>query len=179
LSPDSSVNPYGLAGTYTLTVLIGKFEREGLILTDRRRNRLAWDLLVAFTKQVDEVRELQRKIKGSRPDQELYRDYLSTVLQATDEVSQRRKREQILDNILRSLFARKDAQRGFSPEQRRIMWNMSARRVCAHPGCGVKLTWNDFTIDHIHPHAKGGRSQLDNAALMCRSHNSAKGNRRR
>ena len=89
-----------------MTVLIGKFEREGLILTDRRRNRLAWDLLVAFTKQVGEVRELQRKIKGSRPDQELYRDYLSTVLQATDEVSQRRKREQILDNILRSLFAR-------------------------------------------------------------------------
>jgi hypothetical protein len=135
---------------YTLTVLIGKFEREGLILTDRRRNRLAWDLLVAFTKQVDEVRELQRKIKGSRPDQELYRDYLSTVLQATDEVSQRRKREQILESILRSLFARKDTQRGFSPEQRRIMWNMSARRVCAHPGCSAKLTWDDFTIDHIH-----------------------------
>ncbi len=164
---------------YTLAVLIGKFEQEGLILTDRRRNRLAWDLLLTFTKQVDEVRELQRKIRGSRPDQEIYREYLSTVLQATDEVSQRRKREQILDNLLRSLFTRKDAQRGFSAEQRRIMWNTSANRVCAHPGCGRKLTWDDFTIDHISPHSKGGRSQLDNAALMCRAHNSAKGNRRR
>jgi hypothetical protein len=30
---------------YSLTVLIGKFESEGMILTDRRRNSLAWDLL--------------------------------------------------------------------------------------------------------------------------------------
>jgi hypothetical protein len=163
---------------YTLAVLIGKFEHESLILTDRRRNRLAWDLLLAFTKQVDEMRELQRKIKGGRPDQELYRDYLSTVLQATDEVNQRRKRELILASILRSVFARKDAQRGFSPEQRRIIWNISKDRICVHPGCDKKLTWDDFTVDHVRPHARGGRTQLENAALMCRSHNSAKGSRR-
>ena len=162
---------------YTLAVLIGKFEQEGMILTDRHRNRLAWDLLAAFSTQVDEVRELQRKAKGARPDQELYRDYLLTVSAMTDDVSQRRKREQILRGILESLFARRDAQRGFTPEQRRIMWNKSAVRACSHPGCNVKLTWDDFTIDHIHPHSKGGQSQLANAALMCRKHNSKKGNR--
>src|SRR5262249_10274354 len=168
-----------LTDFYSLAVLIGKFERDGLILTDRRRNRLAWDLLVAFTTKVDEVGELRRKMKGTRPDQELYRDYLATVLQATDEVNQRRRREEILSNLLRSLFARKDNQRGFTAEQRRIMWNTSATRTCAHPGCSRKLTWDDFTMDHINPHSKGGRSQLNNAALMCREHNSSKGNRRR
>jgi Protein of unknown function DUF262 len=112
---------------YTLAVLIGKFEQERLILTDRRRNRLAWDLLVAFTTKVDEIRELQRKLKGTRSGQELYRDYLSTVLQATDEISQRRRREEILSGILRSLFARKDSQRGFTGEQRRIMWNTASK----------------------------------------------------
>ena len=96
----------------------------------------------------------------------------------TDDVNQRRKREQLLDSILRSLFATKDAQRGFSAEQRRIMWNTSTNRVCAYDGCTTKLTWDDFTIDHIDPHSKGGRTRLDNAALMCRKHNSAKGNRR-
>ena len=55
---------------YTLTVLIGKFEEERLILTDRRRNRLAWDLLNVFSTRVDEVRDLQRRAKGARPDQE-------------------------------------------------------------------------------------------------------------
>ena len=164
---------------YTLAVLIGRFDQEGLILTDRHRNRLAWDLLQAFATQVDEVRELQRKAKGARPDQELYRDYLLTVSQMTDDVAQRRKREQILRGILGSLFARRDAQRGFTAEQRRIIWNTSANRTCSHPGCSVKLSWDDFTIDHINPHSKGGRTQLANAALMCRKHNSKKGNRRR
>jgi hypothetical protein len=161
---------------YTLAVLIGKFEQEGLILTDRRRNRLAWDLLQAFATRVDEVRELQRKAKGARPGQELYRDYLLTVSQMTDDVAQRRKREQILRGILGSLFASKDSQRGFSSEQRRIIWNTAANRICST--CGCKLTWEDFTVDHINPHSKGGRSKLANAALMCRKHNSSKGNRK-
>jgi 5-methylcytosine-specific restriction endonuclease McrA len=162
---------------YSWAVLIGKFEQEKLILTDRRRNRLAWDLLQVFTTRVDEVRELQRKAKGARPDQELYRDYLLTVSQMTDDVVQRRKREQILRAVLASLFAKKELQRGFTPEQRRILWNTAANRVCAKNSC--KLTWEDFTIDHINPYSKGGRSQLENAALMCRVHNSEKGNRRR
>jgi 5-methylcytosine-specific restriction endonuclease McrA len=164
---------------YTLAVLIGKFEEEGLILTDRRRNLLAWDLLRVFTTRVDEVRELQRRAKGARPDQELYREYLITVSQMTDDVSQRRKREHILGNILRSLFSKKDSQRGFTGEQRRIMWNSSVNRVCVHSACSAKITWDDFTIDHINPYSKGGRSQLDNAALMCRAHNSSKGNRKK
>lgn len=162
---------------YSLAVLIGKFEQERLILTNRRLNRLAWDLLQAFATTVDEVRELQRKAKGAGQGQELYRDYLLTVSQMTDDVAQRRKREQILRGILGSLFARKDAQRGFTAEQRRIIWNTSANRVCAK--CACKLSWEDFTIDHINPHSKGGKSQLANAALMCRKHNSGKGNRRR
>ncbi|MGQ0763249.1 MAG: HNH endonuclease family protein [Acidobacteriota bacterium] len=164
---------------YTLAWLIGRFEQEGLILTDRRRNQLAWDLLVAFGVQVDHVRELQRKAKGAKADQELYRDYLLTVSQMTDDVSQRRKRAQILSNIIRSLFATKDSQRGFTSEQRRIMWNASSTRSCSYPRCNVRLTWDDFTIDHISPHSKGGQSRLENAALMCRKHNSKKGNRRR
>jgi Protein of unknown function DUF262/HNH endonuclease len=162
---------------YTLAVLIGKFDQEGLILTDKRRNKTAWELLRAFAISVDEVRELQRKAKGARPDQEIYRNYLLTVSQMTDDVSQRRKREEILANLLRSLFERKDYQRGFSAEQRRILWNSTVDPKCSYPGCDTILTWEDFTIDHIDPHSKGGRSQLDNARLMCRKHNSSRGNR--
>lgn len=162
---------------YSLTVLISKFESEGLILTDRRRNRLAWDLLAAFATNVDTVRENQRKAIGIKPDQEIYRDYLLTVSQMSDDVNQRRKRESILRGIIGSLFAKKDAQRGFTLEQRRILWNTSAQRKCE--GCSRLLSWEDFTIDHIDPHSKGGRSKLENAALMCRSCNSSKGHRRR
>jgi len=162
---------------YTLAVLIGKFEQEGLILTNPRCNQLAWDLFQTFSNKVDEVRELQRKAKGTRPDQELYRDYLLTVTAMTDDVNQRRKREQILRQVLESLFQKRDSQRGFTAEQRRIIWNSSEDKTCTHPECTRVLTWDDFTIDHKKAHSKGGRSQLSNAALMCREHNSSKGNR--
>jgi len=165
-----------LTDYYSLTVLIAKLAQQGAILTDKKRNQLAWDLLRAFSVEVDKIRELQRKLLATKPDTEVYRDYLLTVSQMTDDVSQRRRRELILTGLIGSIFAKKDDQRSFSPEQRRILWNTNAEKKCA--GCGVKLNWTNFTIDHIDPHSKGGKSNLDNAALMCRSCNSAKGNRR-
>jgi len=160
---------------YSVCVLISKFEDERLILTDRRRNRLAWNLLEAFSTNVDKVRENQRKAVGIKPHQEIYRDYLLTVSQMSDDVNQRRKREVLLRNLIGTLFARMDKKRGFTPEQRRILWNSSAQRKCT--SCLKVLSWSDFTIDHIDPYSKGGRSRLDNAALMCRSCNSSKGHR--
>jgi hypothetical protein len=162
---------------YSLAVLLAKFETERLILTDRGRNRLAWDLLQSFASNVDVVRENQRRAIGIKPHQELYRDYLLTVSQMSDDVNQRRKREALLRGLVGSLFASKDSQRGFTVEQRRILWNTTALRKCT--SCSKLLSWNDFTIDHIDAHSKGGRSRLENAALMCRSCNSAKGYRRR
>lgn len=169
-----------LTDFYTLTVLIAKFLDEGLILDDRRWNRLAQDLFSAFGTNVDKVRENQRRAIGIKPNEEIYRDYLLTVSQMSDDVNQRRKREAILRGLIGSLFARKDSQRGFTNEQRRILWNTSATRKCPGRICGGKLlTWDDFTLDHIDLHSKDGRSRLENAALMCRRCNSAKGGRRR
>jgi hypothetical protein len=161
---------------YSLAVLIGRFEQQNHILTDRRRNRIAWGLLAAFASKVDEVRELQRKAQGAKPGYELYRDYLLTVSQMTDDVNQRRKRESILRSIIESIFAKKDSQRGFTSEQRRIIWNNTSDRRCID--CGDKLIWDNFTLDHIDPHSKGGKSRLENATLMCQKCNSSKGNRK-
>lgn len=169
-----------LTDFYTITVLINKFEQERLILTDKKRNQLAWDLLVAFGTRVDEMREKQRRLQGAKQEEEMYGSYLMTVSQMTDDISQRQKREEILRGILGSLFAKKDTQRGFTLEQRRIIWNTTATRRCTGKKCGGKLlTWDDFTLDHIDPHSKGGRSRIGNATPMCRRCNSSKGNRRR
>jgi hypothetical protein len=165
-----------LVDYYSLAGLVAKLEREGAILTDKKRNRLAWDLLKAFSVEVDMIRERQRKLLATKPETEVYRDYLLTVSQMTDDVSQRRRREQILRGLIGSLFSKKDEQRGFSAEQRRILWNSKEEKKCT--SCGDRLSWTNFTIDHVDPHSKGGRSSLDNAALMCRSCNSAKGSKR-
>ncbi len=162
---------------YSLVVLVGKLDAEGYMLKDKRRRRLAAGLLTAFSAGVDQVRLAMKKVRGVKPDQTLYRDYLLTVLEGTDEVTHRQQREDILRGLLENLFKHRDKDRLFSPEQRRVLWNITAERKCAE--CGVKLTWDDFTIDHIRPHAKGGRTRLANAALMCRKHNSAKGSGRK
>ena len=162
---------------YTLTTLVAKFEQEGLILTDKRRNRLAWDILTVFSNKVDEMRERLKKAQNVGAEHDLYRQYLLTVMQATDEVNQRRLRETILRNLLESLFLKKDSQRGFSEAQRRIIWNTSTDRRCQNSDCKKRLLWEDFTIDHIDPYSKGGKTRLQNAALMCRSCNSSKGKR--
>lgn len=162
---------------YTLVVLVAKFEKEKLILTDRRRNRLAQDMLTAFSTGVDGVRLRQKRAEGFKPGEELYREYLLTVLEGTDQILQRQQREKILRGLLQSLFERKDARRAFSREQRRILWNTADYRKCKVKGCKNALTWSDFTIDHINPYSKGGRTDLTNAALMCQKHNSSKGAR--
>jgi hypothetical protein len=166
----------GLSDFYVLSVLISRYEGEGLILTDKKKNKLAWDLLKEFSDGVDRSRLKHKNVEGVDESDSIYREYLLTVLQSTDEISHRRKRIGILDGVLRNLFASKDKQRGFSPEQRRLIWNSTAERKCAVKECNKTLTWEDFTIDHINPHSKGGRSEIANATLMCRKHNSAKGN---
>lgn len=162
---------------YTLVVLIGKFEQEKLILSNIQRNRLAWDLLKLFSNGVDEVRQKQKNIRSARRDQSLYREYLLTVIESTDSISQRRKRQELLRGLLASIFARKSLQRTFSVEQRRILWNSADSKICKYPDCSKTLTWDDFTIDHVDPYSKGGKTVLRNAAIMCREHNSGKGAR--
>ena len=161
---------------YSLVVLVGKLQTEGAILIDKRRNAMAWDLLKAFGVEVDKVREQQRKVQGAGEGQENYRDYLMTVSQMTDDISQRRQREKLLRGIIGSVFASRDGQRGFTPEQRRLLWSSSADKKCKE--CGVKLSWGNFSVDHVDPHSRGGRSALENAALVCQPCNSSKGNRR-
>ena len=168
-----------LSDYYVLAVLIAKYEAEKLILTDKKRNKLAWDLLLEFSNGIDRVRMKQKRAEGISEGEDMYREYLLTVLHTTDDISQRRKRVHILDGLLRSLFEKKDIQRNFSLEQRRLIWNTSDEKKCKAKACKESLTWEDFTIDHIDPHSKGGRTALDNAALMCRIHNSSKGNRSR
>jgi 5-methylcytosine-specific restriction endonuclease McrA len=148
---------------YSLVVLIHKLEREGCILNRPSRNSIAWALLSAFGAKVDEVRELHRKLQRIPPDLELYRRYLQTVVEGTDTAQQRHGREQILRGVLASQFAKKDKQRIFSAEQRRIIWHISKDHRCVF--CGKSLKWDSFTVDHVKPHSRGGQTITLNAAL--------------
>ena len=45
---------------------------------------------------------------------------------------------------------------------------------CVYDGCGEV---NNLTVDHILPLSKGGTDELNNLQFLCKTHNSAKGDR--
>jgi hypothetical protein len=162
---------------YSLFLLFWEMDQALCIFTDTRRNRQAQKLLVRLSYGVDEVRQQLRQAVGPKPDQRLFADYLLTVRGDTDGLANRRRRADLLKSVLGGLFEKKDERRGFTQDQRRLIWHSDETRKC--PGCGERLSWANFTIDHIKPHSRGGTTSLSNAALMCRSCNARKGNRRR
>lgn len=160
---------------YSLFMLIWEYDKNKLILGDRTRNKQAQNLLVWMSNGVDELRTQMSKAKGARPDQHLFASYLFTTRGDSDSSTTRKRRYEVLIQLFGGLFERKDDKRGFTKEQRRLIWNTDSLQSCV--SCGTKLTWENFTIDHIKSHALGGKSSLANAALMCQTCNSRKGKR--
>lgn len=72
-----------------------------------------------------------------------------------------------------------DPQRNFTKDIKDELYRRSPR--CAHISddgtrC-AESAYNKLEVDHILPWSKGGRTKLDNAQLLCKSHNTSKGNR--
>lgn len=160
---------------YSLAVLIQSFEARGLVITDSKSNRLAWKILTSFSSSVDFLAEKFKNLehKSLSASDELARKYLFAVRADSDSESSRETRHNILKGLLESLYEQRDSKRLFSDEQRRILFNTADQPVCAQ--CGCNLGWKDFHADHIKPHIAGGKTTLDNAAILCAAHNIAKG----
>jgi Protein of unknown function DUF262/HNH endonuclease len=160
---------------YSLFLLVWEMDKDKFALSDKRRNRIAFELLRRLSTGVDELREQLRKAKPAKSAQRLYADYLLTVQGDTDSSANRERRRELLRGLLFSIYDRKDDKRTFSQEQRRILWNNDERRVC--PRCGDLVRWKDFTVDHIRAYAKGGKTWIRNAQIMHRACNASKGAR--
>lgn len=81
---------------YTLFMLVWELERQGAVLTDRKRNREAEALLVSVSNGVDEVREQIRKARGASPTQKVFADYVLTIRGDTDSHATRHRRAAII-----------------------------------------------------------------------------------
>ena len=150
-------------------------DKAKLILTDKTTNARAFEILKQLSSGVDELRVNLKHAKPAKRGQQLFADYQLTVQGDTDSSANRERREALLKGLLWPLFDSKDPKRGFSPEQRRLIFNSDDQPKCA--ACAKAIGWNDFTIDHVKAWSKGGSSGLGNAQLMHRSCNSRKGSR--
>ncbi len=164
---------------YSLFMVFWQLHQERVVFNDRTARAAAERLLVEFAARVDETRDAQRQVKmGKLPKgYEQYKDYLLTTQGATDDLAQRKVRAQMLGGLLAGLFTRRDKRRAFTPEQRRILWHSEAVPKC--PRCKRTLNWENFQVDHILAHSRGGLTDIANGKVMCGPCNASKGTRRR
>lgn len=148
--------------------------RETMAITDKQAQQLAGVLLKNFAFMADKAYDELKKGKLNEDDGRII-SYVQSVREGGDTRSHRKERDAILSEILEGVFEEKDSHRLFSDVQRRIIWGTEKQHTCSI--CGKKLAWPNFEIDHIKAYSNGGRTELENAALICKSCNSSKGNR--
>lgn len=72
-----------------------------------------------------------------------------------------------------------DPQRSFNKDVKDELYSRSNR--CAHIDASgnhcLESNYSKLEVDHITPWSKGGRTVLDNAQLLCKHHNTSKGNK--
>ena len=59
----------------------------------------------------------------------------------------------------------KDPQRAFNALEREIIYWRDGRK-CRKDGCGAEVSWDEAEIHHITPHSEGGKTVLENGALV-------------
>ena len=74
----------------------------------------------------------------------------------------------------------KDRRRQFTEAERLLIYRRDEGicRECLREGKAEKeawVAWFKFDADHVIPHAKGGETSIDNAQVLCRTHNRIKG----
>lgn len=95
------------------------------------------------------------------------------------------------DIILRQIFfeylqdndkelIEKDEKRAFTELERIIIYR-KGKGFCQQclrrgkPENEAKVSWSNYQADHVIPHARGGKTVLENAELLCSYHNQSKG----
>jgi len=98
---------------------------------------------------------------------------------------------QVRDRIMRQLFFNYlqsnnltiislDGKRAFSELQRIQLYRRDKGlcQACLREEKSEKeavVSWSNYQADHVFPHSKGGRTELQNAELLCSYHNQSKG----
>ena len=164
---------------YSLITLLADYLKGGRIASDRRRNAAAGERLRKFSQDLRRLKLRQRDWDFYRPS-ETVRRYATSVRANSDSQGSRKDRREILHDMLKGIFAEKDRRRMYTKEdQLYVQYQARSRNgvVYCHL-CGEPIeNQAEFTLDHVKPHSKGGRTSLRNAKPAHRSCNSRKGNR--
>jgi 5-methylcytosine-specific restriction endonuclease McrA len=90
----------------------------------------------------------------------------------TTHKKQRTERHTVIRKLFIPFLTPKDAKRGFTDEEKRIIWDQSDK-ICGV--CRRKVSsFEEYEPDHMKAHSKGGFTVINNAQVSHRSCNRAK-----
>lgn len=93
--------------------------------------------------------------------------------QGGDTIQKRKDRKEILESLLNSTLIEKDPRRNFSEQERKLMWESTLEKRCGISGKIIE-SYDDYDLDHIKPHNKGGLTTLSNSQITLSKENRSK-----
>lgn len=151
---------------YSLFLAVTQLLEEYLIPTERYRE--IKERLCDFSNELDKGRTHVVSSQATA--------FLETLAAHTTNKEERIKRTNIVRELIIPYLVAKDAKRDFTEEERRVAWGMSPDKKCAICN-NVVGSWDDYHLDHIIPHSKGGLTELRNSQITHNSCNQSKSNK--
>lgn len=127
------------------------------------------NILCAFSEDID-------KSKSTVTTKPNVLEFVDTVTIHTTNKEERIKRTNLVRELIIPFLIAKDPTREFTEEERRIAWSLSEDKKCGICKNEIK-NWNEYHLDHIIPHSKGGKTELKNAQIAHKTCNQGKSNK--
>ncbi len=162
---------------YSLFVAVNELRNDQYNIENKKYHLLCEVLLKALSNGIDKLRQQKREGRKIKIKDAALEDYFNSTQHSTDTKKHRMIRTNYIKQLLSSVLGKKDKQRLFTSEQKRLLWNSSANRKCAL--CDKLIeTWDELEIDHKKPWALGNPTLLKNGQIAHASCNRSKGKRR-
>jgi hypothetical protein len=152
---------------HDIYALVGALHKRGP-MTNPQLTDFHEELALALSEFRRQVNLFVKIIRDRTPEpnefslevEEYGRTFLGGQINSKD---RREARIRILTEIFNDICSPLDQRRAFSEWQRMIIWSLSQEKVCAR--CGEPVEWKDFHAGHKIPHAKGGKTTIENGQI--------------
>lgn len=174
---------------YSLFVVLNELIEKGAVTTDKKSNKILGNTLVEFSKAVQLLSQKLKKFNVKNnftPSERELLNYVIATREATDATANREIRHNYLMRFVKPfVFQTKDKKRRFDDNVKGVLWTNLLQKKGSpkcpnpinNPNCKRELTFENAQIDHIYPWVRGGKTNLENARLICDSCNKTKGAR--
>lgn len=127
----------------------------------------------ADRREVDDAAELIES-GGDEWDRDLYHYIEDFTSNGAKRASIERRNEVYSRRVLRDIpdLVPKDPKRAFSADQRIVIYRRD-NQICRK--CGDEMKFKEMHADHITPHARGGKTTVENGQALCSECNLSKG----